>query len=272
MADPYANLRDAPIDLQRRLADVIDTRAADPAQIEMRRSYLGALVLPPNARAVEFGSGTGFVTRDLIEVSGAAEAIGIEPSPVLIERARTHHGTVAGLRFLEADATATGLEAGSADLVVMHTLLCHAPAAEAIVAEAMCILRPGARLTILDGDYELTSVALSRHDPLQALIGTVIDALVNDRWITRRFVPLLSALGFQIHETKVFGYSAAMDPRYFFTLIDRGADQLVAQGVVGTPLAEALKQEARRRVNVGTFFGSIPFVCVIATKPASPAE
>lgn len=268
MADPYANLRDASVEVQTLLADAIDTRASDPAQIEMRRSYLGALSLPPNARAVEFGSGTGFVTRDLIEVAGATEAIGIEPSPVLIERALARHGTVSGLRFVEADAAETGLEAESVDLVVMHTLLCHAPAAEAIVSEAKRILRPGACLTILDGDYELTSVALARHDPLQVLIGAVIDALVHDRWISRRLRSLLSAKGFHVGETKTFDYSASTDPRYFFTLIDRGADQLVAQGVVGPLLCDALKQEARRRVDRGTFFGSIPFVCVSATKPA----
>ena len=57
--------------------------------MEIRRRYFANLHLPPGAKAVEFGCGTGHVTRDLIEVAGAAEAIGIEPSPVLI-RARAN--------------------------------------------------------------------------------------------------------------------------------------------------------------------------------------
>src|SRR3974377_823172 len=135
LADPYSNLGEAPVEMQRRLAAVVDTRAADPSQVEMRRVSLANLHLPPGAKAVEFGCGTGHVTRDLIEVAGAAEAVGIEPSPVMIPRAREQHPDVPGLKFQEGDAATTGMAARSVDLVVMHTLLCHAPTVEALLSE-----------------------------------------------------------------------------------------------------------------------------------------
>ena len=100
-----------------------------------------------------FGCGTGHVTRDLIEVAGAAEAIGIEPSPVLIARAREQHSDVPGLKFQEGDAAITGIAARSIDLVVMHTLLCHAPAVEALLSEAARIIKPGGLIAVFDGDY-----------------------------------------------------------------------------------------------------------------------
>ena len=264
MPDPYANIREVPVEIQRRLANALDTRAADPSQVEIRRRYFANLHLPPGAKAVEFGCGTGHVTRDLIEVAGAAEAIGIEPSPVLITRAREQHSDVPGLKFQEGDAAITGMAARSIDLVVMHTLLCHAPAVEALLSEAARIIKPGGLVAVFDGDYELSSVALSSNDPLQALVNRWI-ALVHDRWVPRRLGKLLAAADFQIRRTDIFGY-AATDPAYFLTVVDRGADLLVADGVLGQPAAEALKAEARRRLDEGTFFGSISYVCVIATK------
>jgi hypothetical protein len=51
------------------------------------------------------------------------------------------------------------------------------------------------------------------------------------------------------------------------SIADRGADALVAPGRIGQPLAEALKAEARRRVETHSFFGHIAYACLIARKP-----
>jgi hypothetical protein len=48
------------------------------------------------------------------------------------------------------------------------------------------------------------------------------------------------------------------------TIIDRGADLLTSAGSIGLEQAEALKNEARRRVQSGEFFGHISFVSAIA--------
>jgi hypothetical protein len=48
------------------------------------------------------------------------------------------------------------------------------------------------------------------------------------------------------------------------TLVDRGADLLVASATIGVDQAETLKSEARRRVTAGEFFGQISFLSVIA--------
>lgn len=266
MGDPYSDLGATAPDVQLRIADAMEARCVDPAQVEMRRRYLTELGLPSSAEAVEFGSGTGHVTRDIIEIAGAARALGIEPSSVMIQRARERHGDVPGLSFQEGNAEETGLEAASVDLVVMHTLLCHAPASQALIAEAQRVLRPGGQLAVLDGDYELSSVALSAHDPLQALISRLIEANVHDRWLPRKLGGLLAQVGFKTRRSEIFGYSAATDPAYFLTVVDRGADTLAADGVLGSAAAEALKAEARRRVEIGAFFGSMSYVCVIATK------
>jgi hypothetical protein len=127
-------------------------------------------------------------------------------------------------------------------------------------------LRAGGLVAVLDGDYDLSSVALSRHDPLQSLVNRAVDGLVHDRWLPRRLTGLLAAHGIRVRNSEIFGYAAAGNPAYFLTVIDRGADALVADGVLGTAAAEALKQEARRRIAADAFFGSMSYVCVVAEK------
>jgi len=266
MADPYSDLAKASADMQKLIADAMEARCNDPMQIAMRRQYLGSLDLPDDARAVEFGSGTGHVTRDLLDVAGAAEAIGIEPSPEMVVRARERHGEIAGLSFVEGNAAHTPVDDASVDLVVMHTLLCHVTDPAAMITEAWRILRDGGVLAVLDGDYELSSVALSAHDPLQCLVSRLIDENIRDRWLPRKLGLLLSEGGFQTTDTQSFGYSAAADPTYFLTVVDRGADILVADGVLGEAAASALKAEARRRLEEKTFFGSMSYVCTISRK------
>ena len=50
------------------------------------------------------------------------------------------------------------------------------------------------------------------------------------------------------------------------TIADRGADVLAADGRISAELAQALKNEARRRVKSGCFFGSIAYGSLVALK------
>lgn len=64
-------------------------------------------------------------------------------------------------------------------------------------------------------------------------------------------------------------YVAEGEATYFLTVIDRGADRMVEEGLLFPPTAEALKSEAKRRVAAKTFFGFMSYVSQIATKPQS---
>ena len=265
--DPYADLGNASQEMQSRLVDAMIARAEDPKQVEMRRAYMTRLNLPSNARGVELGSGPGDVTRDIIEIAGAGEALGVEPSPIMVEAAKARHADVKNLSFEVGDAKATGLESASMDLVVLHTLLIHCPGPEEVLAEAQRILRPGGLLTVFDEDPPSVTAAIADHDPFRPVVDNLIRAYVHDRWLVRRSPALLAAAGFEILERDGFLYLPATDSPYFLTIIDRGADTLVEEGVIGSSLADGIRDEARRRVSEQSFFGSIAFVSIIAQKP-----
>ena len=267
MADPYANLGEADKAVQTRIADALDTRATEAAQVEIRRAYLSGLELPPDASAVELGCGTGHVTRDMQTLAGATNALGIEPSDILLDRARMHFGSVPGLSYQAGDARDTGLPAESFDLVVMHTLLCHVPGPERALAEAVRLLKPGGVMAICDGDYATSTAAIGDYDPLEPLVKFMINENVTNLWIMREIDAMLTTAGLTTEKKTGHGYVAEGDAAYFLTIIDRAADLMADRKLIARATAGALKAEARDRVARGAFFGFMSYVSVIAKKP-----
>jgi len=264
MPDPYASIASADPALQAQLADVLELRAAEPQQRAMLDAYLSEIRLPSSAIALDVGCGTGAVTRVLADLPGVHEVIGIDPSPIFVEKARQLAKGTSRLSFHTGDARALQYPDASFDLVVFHTVLCHVPEPERALHEAHRVLRPGGWLAVFDGDYPTASVAIDAFDPLQSTVDAMVANFVENPWLTRRLRKVLVGMGFAISSLRSHGYVQAAEPAYMLTLVDRGADLLVGGGSIGAAQGEALKVEARRRVTAGEFFGQISFLSVIA--------
>lgn len=271
MSDPYANLGDAAPAMQEAIADAMQARAADPDQIAMRRAYLSEIRLPSGALAVEFGSGTGEVTRDLVDIAGATAAIGIEPGPVMVTRAQKGFADRADLSFVEGDAGATALDTGSVDLVAMHTLLCHVPDYDRVVAEAVRILRPGGTLAFFDGDYSTATCAIGHFDPLEAALRFMIDNNVHNLWIARWARPLFARHGLRVGKPRAHAYLAGAEPTYFRSVLERATTVMRERKLLSDEGADGLRAEMERRIARGTFFGFMSYISVLATKPEAAA-
>jgi len=264
MPDPYAQIASADVDLQARLAAVLELRAADPQQRAMLNAYLSEVGISDSTIALDVGCGTGAVTRALAEMPNVREAIGIDPSPVFVEKAREIGKANPRLSFRTGDARSLPFPDASFDLVVFHTVLCHVPEPERALREAHRVLHPGGWLAVFDGDYPTASVAIDAFDPLQSTVDAMVARFVHDPWLTRRLHRILGTLGFSIDSVRSHGYVQTAEPAYMLTLVDRGADVQVDRGSVDASHAEAMKAEARRRVNAGEFFGQISFLSIIA--------
>ena len=249
MPDIYATIDRADAAVQHQLADVLELRARDPRQQAMLEDYLADAAL--SGRVLEIGCGTGAITRRLAR---EGDAIGIDPSPVFIARARE---LAPEIRFEVADGRELPFADGSFDAVVCHTALCHIPECERVLAEAH---RVSEKLVIFEGDYATTTVALSDHDPLQACVEAAVAALVHDRWVVRRLPALLEAAGWEPVRMRSHGYVESGEPGYMLTIVDRGAE------FVPGAMADALRAEARRRADDGSWFGHIAYASVIARR------
>ena len=267
MPDVYASIDSADEAVQERLAAVLELRAADAAQQAMLEDYLADLALRDGARVLEVGCGTGAVARTLAVRPGVGEVVGLDPSPVFVQRAREIAAGVGNLSYVVGGGTALPFDNGAFDAVIFHTVLSHIPEAGAALAEAARVTAAGGALAAFDGDYATTTVAVGDHDPLQACVDAAMDALVHDRYLVRRLGTLVRAAGWEVVRLRSHGYVESEDPGYMLTLVDRGADTLVAAGRLGSDAAEALKSEARRRVAAGEFFGHIAYASLIGRRP-----
>lgn len=267
MPDVWTAVAELDTTMQNRLADVLETRGADPQQQEMRRSFLAEIALPAAADVLEVGCGTGVLTRVLAGLPEVAAVVGVDVAPSLLDKARELAVGVANLMFEEADARSLPFAGERFDLVVFDSTLSHVPGPEQALAEAFRVLRPGGLLAAFDGDYATATVALDEHDPLQACVDAMMANSVTDRRVMRRLPAVLRSGGFEIILVRSHGF-VENGGGYMLTVVDRGADMLRAAGKLGEELAAALKAEARRRAAAGGFFGHIAYASVIARKPA----
>jgi ubiquinone/menaquinone biosynthesis C-methylase UbiE len=267
MPDVYASIETAEQAVLERLVEVLELRAAEPAQQAMLEDYLADLPLPGGARVLEVGCGTGAVARMVAARPRVASVVGLDPSPVFVDHARRLAAGVANLSYVVGSGTALPFDDGAFGAVVFHTVLSHIPDAGRALAEAARVTAAGGALAVFDGDYATTTVALGDHDPLQACADAAMAALVHDRYLVRRLGTLARAAGWEGARLRSHGYVENESPGYILTLIDRGADTLVAAGELGAPAADALKAEARRRVTAGEFFGHIAYASLIARRP-----
>ena len=269
MPDVYVTITEAEPAVVEGLVDILELRAADRQQREMREAYFADIGFPAGARVAEIGCGPGPVARALASRPGVGTVVGVDPSPIFIAKGRELAQELPNLSFVEGDARALPLEDGSFDVVVFHTTLCHVPDPELALTEASRVLAGGGLLAVFDGDYATTTCACGDFDPLQTCAEAFVDSLVHDRWLIRRLPKLVRAAGFEPGRFRSHSYIEAPSSNgYMFALVDRGADALLASGRITLELSNTLKAEARRRSDAGEFFGHIAYASLIAQKPA----
>jgi ubiquinone/menaquinone biosynthesis C-methylase UbiE len=261
--DPYAHIGELDESVVAGLADRIEIRASDERQRRLWRDFLARPAFADGAQVLEVGCGTGVITAMIAELPGVARAVGVDPSPYFVARARDRAPDV---RFEVADGRALPFEDGAFDGVVFATTLCHIPEPERALAEARRVLRPGGTLAVYDGDYATATVAVARHDPLQCCVDAAIGALVHDPWLVRRLVSLVREGGFEPGPLTSHGHVETDGPSYMLGMVGFGADTLAGAGVIDADAAEALKTEARRRADTGRFFGHIAYASLLARR------
>jgi ubiquinone/menaquinone biosynthesis C-methylase UbiE len=118
--DIYLTISEADLAVVEPLIEILELRAADPGQRQMREAYLADVGFPAGARVVEVGCGPGPVARALASRPGIAQVVGVDPSPIFIAKARRLGRDLANLRFVEGDAAALPLDDRSHDTCQMR--------------------------------------------------------------------------------------------------------------------------------------------------------
>lgn len=150
-----------------RLAAAYDRRWARYIAATTREA-LDRLALAPGERLLDLGCGTGALLRELA-IRGAPDRLcGVDLSPAMIARARSH--LPAAVRLAVADGAALPFPAGSFDVVVSNSSFHFWPQPHRVLGELERVLAAGGRLAITDwcGDFlacRLYDWALRLLDP-----------------------------------------------------------------------------------------------------------
>ena len=118
---------------------------------EVDQSWLNLIadvVDPAGKDVVDLGCGAGVYARGWLR-AGATHVTGIDPSEESLAVAREAADPDTST-FIEAEATATGLADGCADVVYIRAVLHHLDDHEAFAQEAARLLKPGGVLIIQD--------------------------------------------------------------------------------------------------------------------------
>jgi SAM-dependent methyltransferase len=114
---------------------------------------------------LEVGCGTARSRASSRGLPGVSEVVGLDPSPVFIDRARQSVGEVENLSFVLGNGRSLPFPDASFDAIVFHTTLSHNPETDEVLREAHRVAAEGALLVVFDGDYATTTVALAATIP-----------------------------------------------------------------------------------------------------------
>ena len=108
--------------------------------------------------ALDAGCGTGFLAFEL--TARGHRVTGVDFAPAMVAEAR-RKAAARGvpIRLEEADAEQLPFAPGSFDLVMSRHVLWTLPHPEAAIHEWIRVLRPGARLVIVDGQFDAGALA-----------------------------------------------------------------------------------------------------------------
>jgi SAM-dependent methyltransferase len=153
---------------ERQMADesMVRNLAAQAEAIWPQESLLlDRYRLPPRARILDAGCGTGEISVRLAHHFPAAEVLGVDVLEGSLALARARHAPLAPrLRFEARSVYELGLADGHFDLVVCRHVIQSIPHPERVLAELVRVLRPGGRLHLLAEDYGMIFFERRRLD------------------------------------------------------------------------------------------------------------
>jgi ubiquinone/menaquinone biosynthesis C-methylase UbiE len=235
--DPWRTSQPVDAARARELAQLIELRGAAPEEIAARGAYLDLLGVQPGIRALDVGSGTGVVTREIhTRVQPGGTVVGVEPRPELRIVAEELGPSI---DFHAGDALALPCADAEFDVVVCATVLEHMSEGERAVPELVRVAKIGGRVGVLCGDQESFVV----NHPDRALTRRIMHAFVELRfanpWIGRQLPALLEQAGLSQVQVRAFP-ALDRDPTRFSAQAARLRAEIAVQ-------AGAISDEERAR-------------------------
>jgi len=187
---------------EREMADesMVRTLAAQAEAIWPQEQLLFARYgLPPHARILDAGCGTGEIAWRLATMFDTAQVLGVDLIDAHLERARARStGLGERVTFEHRSIFELGLPDAAFDLVVCRHVLQSIPHADRAIAELVRVTRPGGWIHLIAEDYLMINFEPRRLDPDDLWTAGPLrfgEAIGTDLRIGRRAYGILKRLG-----------------------------------------------------------------------------
>ena len=250
----------------------LEMRAAGADQVRLRKEIIDIARLRAGQCAIEIGSGTGPLLRDMAPVVGpAGRVIGIEPQAGLARFARqqiavSRHAEIVEVR--NERAIATTIAPCTADVCIAQTVLIHVPLPErAQTVEKMIELtRPGGRVISADQDAESWVIDHPDRALTRRIAAFYVEQRFTDGWWARKSRGVFMRTGLKNVESRAMVVMATDPASYEFEMAKLRANAAAQAGWVTAEEAARWWTELEARAAAGQFFTTLNFYVTCGVK------
>jgi SAM-dependent methyltransferase len=268
--DPHRFVNELDEAAIERLIARLESRAKDRVFTQLFDKYAAQLALPPSAKVLEVGCGTGAMMRFLVRRDDfSGKAFGIDHSLSFVEAAirfARDEDVSNCLEFHVGDAHSLDFPAETFDAVIAHTLISHVTDPAAVLREMARVVRPGGTAAIFDGDYASLTYSCSDHDFGRQMDAALATAAFNNPRVMRDLPRLLPELGLNL--TAAWGDVVVEigSGSYFKSFAETYVPYVIRAGLLSTEGVEAWLDEQRQAMDSGTFFASCNYYTYLARR------
>ncbi|MCU7934167.1 MAG: methyltransferase domain-containing protein [Candidatus Thiodiazotropha sp. (ex Dulcina madagascariensis)] len=268
--DPHRFVNELDEAAVERLIARLESRAKDAVFTRLFDKYAARLALPPSARVLEVGCGTGAMMRFLAKRSDfSGKAIGVDQSPPFIKAATgfaQRERVDDRVAFRIGDAHNLDFPAAAFDAVIANTLISHVTEPETVLREMARVVRPGGTVAIFDGDYASLTYAFPDHDFGHQMDVALASASFNNPRIMRDLPRLLPAFGLEVSAAWGDAVVEIGNGSYFKSFAETYAPYVTGAGLLPAEAVEGWLAAQRQAMENGTFFASCTYYTYLAQR------
>lgn len=239
-----------------------------PDVIAQREQFLGALAPRPGERALDVGSGPGFLAAAIAEAVGPSGAVyGVDISEPLLAVARAHCAHQSWVEFRRADATRLPFSDNEFDAVISTQVLEYVRDVEGALAEIHRVVRPTGRVVIVDTDWDSIVWHSSNRERMNRVL-LAWEQHAADSCLPRTMANKLRRVGLRVESQQIIPlFNPTYDPNtYSNRIIDLIVPFVTGRNGVTGEEAEAWARELRQSGEQGDYFFSLNRYLFVAKK------
>jgi len=252
------------------MAAFLEARARLPDQASVNARVVDALAPLPGERILEVGCGSGALCRlAALRIGPEGRLTGLDISPDMLAAARRsadEYGLAETLSFDVGAAKVLPYADASFDAVLAARLLLHVDRPDVVLREMTRVVRSGARLVLMDWDWETVTVDHSDRALTRRVLHWRCDHHGGNNWSGRQLWRLMMDVGLrEVCVTPVVTVVYEENTSLTQSLW-RAAEAARDGGAITPDEHEAWVGEAKARLAAQRFFASIVYFIVCGVR------